>query len=221
MKIKILFLSLSVFCFVYSAKAQEAGIRKGSRFALGSSQFESPNFFEIPNQKFLFEASGMLLYGLNSYIGLRADLQFSYTSVLAKGQLYDGGLFNEDEHPEEAYKLFSVNLPLVFRLSTGGSVLRPYAEAGYMLQANLFGSESRTFENSEMQSQYGFEERSMNSLNNFGSFLVAGAGIELKANAAQTYFLEARIYHPTGILGRVDTKSFTYSAFSIGGGVLF
>lgn len=220
MNTRILSFILFSFILVGSASAQKEGIRTATRLGIGASQFSSPNFKSTPNQNLQFELGGTLVYGITKYVGFRADLKFMYTSVEGDGPSVNAGIPQQEYVAKEAYRYLGLGLPVQLRIAAPLGKISLYADGGIMPQANLLATETRTFSNSNVQSNNGYEERKMQDKNAINFSLVYDFGLELETGA-RSYFLEASFYRFLSPLGKVSDKEVNLSGFTIGGGILF
>lgn len=220
MKLRISLLLLVSFSCFQLASAQKEGIRTATRIGVGASQFSSSNFQTTPSQDLQFEAGGMLLYGINKYIGIRADLKFMYTSVEDAGPIVRGGFVPQDYPSVEQYRYIGLGLPIQLRIAAPLGKISLYADGGFMTQANLLATEKRTFSNQNVQDNNGYDERKMTSKNAINFSVVYDLGVELDAKG-QSYFLEASFFHFLSPLGKVSDNEVNLRGFSIGGGILF
>lgn len=201
--------------------SQVEGFRTGTRIGLGESRLSSTRYSETPRGKLHIQAGGLMVYGFNKWLGLRGDLGFSYTSSIAKGVTNNVGIFSGTYPFTDEYRFFNINLPLGLRLSAAGETFRPYAEMGISLQANLFGTEKRTYDDGSVNDDHGYGERKMTTLNPLSQDFFFGLGSELVTKQGKAFFLEVRLYSPLNAIGTVDQHNLNLNVLSIGGGVIF
>ncbi|MBI1223324.1 MAG: outer membrane beta-barrel protein [Bacteroidetes bacterium] len=220
MKIRNLLFTLFLLVWIQPALAQKKGIRTGTRLGVGTSQFMSNNFQSNPSQNLQFEAGGNLIYGITEYIGIRADLKLMYTSVEGDGPSQKAGIPQQNYVSREAYRYLGLGLPLQLRIAAPLGKISIYGDAGIMPQANLLATEKRTYDNSSLQNNYGYEERKFSDKNAMNFSFVYDLGLELDADS-RSYFLEFSFYRFLSPLGQVSKKDVNVSGFTIGGGLLF
>lgn len=210
-----------------SISAQE--FHKGSKFALGTAVFETLNFTDLtaspqkagisPNSLY-YQGSGVAIFEMNDWFGLRADIQVSYTDGSAKGSRYVQNLFGQTKaNYTEKYTNFSASVPLLLRFRHQLDLMGLYAEAGYMLQYNILNWVSRTYENSSIQDVHGFEDRAFDQSNATTHFFNFGLGLDFNHHLSQRrYFIELRYFPELSSLGSVDGNSVKMRGFTLGAG---
>ncbi len=214
-------LLLSLVVLIRPLSAQEEGLRTATRLGLGSSMFTSGNFSETPDPRLLAQLGGVLVYGFNRYLGIRGDLQLSYTSANGRGVRHESGVLSGDFAYTEKYMHFGLGLPLTLRIGAPTPRLRPYLDFGPMVQANLFATEERIYDDQSYNDQEGYSARKMDGLTPLTYYMVYGIGLELKTESGKAYFLEFRGFSAANRIARVQMKEVSFSGFTFGGGVLF
>ncbi len=211
----------AAICMPFFSIAQSEGLRTGTRIGFGAANYESATFSSPPAPKLYAQAGGIMVYGLNSWFGLRADLQVNFSSVEGRGVRPADGILNSDQPYTERYTNLNLGLPMGIRLNLPSEKFRPYVGGGIMIQANLFNLEERQYDNSSANNSHGYEARKMNGavpLTYFGCFDV---GLELATEAGKDFFFEFRMFQALTTLGKSDNKDVSMSGFTFGGGVMF
>lgn len=214
-------LILAAIGMPFFSSAQSEGLRTGTRVGFGSANYTSDNFSPAPSPKLYMQAGGLMVYGLNNWFGIRADLQVNFSSVEGRGIRPSDGILSSDQPYTERYMNLSLGLPLGLRLNIPAKKFRPYAGGGIMIQANLFNTEERQYDNSGVNDNYGYAARKMEGavpLTYYGCF---DLGLELVTETGKDYFLEFRMFQALSTLGTSGGKDVSLSGFTFGGGVLF
>ncbi len=210
----------AAMCMPFFSFAQSEGLRTGTRIGFGSANYTSANFNPAPSAKLYVQAGGIMVYGLNNWFGLRADLQVNYSSVEGRGIRPSSGIFGPEPYTER-YMNLGLGLPLAIRLNIPSKKFRPYAGGGIMIQANLFNTEERQYDNGGANDNYGYMSRKMEGAVPLTYYGCIDVGIELDTEAGKDFFFEFRMFEALTTLGKSDNKDVSMSGFTFGGGVLF
>jgi hypothetical protein len=201
--------------------AQSPGFKKGARFSLGEASFKDFNHDNITTDSKLLMSGGVSVSNqFTENFGLMADVLF--TSKGAKGSgTTNVGAFGSEEKFDDTYRLFYAELPIMAKISVGADNFYIKGFAGPSINFNLLGTETRVFENGNVDNNEGYRDRQLNDLEVIEFSTVIGGGIDVVNSVGQAFFVDLRLSSPISSLGKIQGATPSNSYFSIGVGYLY
>jgi hypothetical protein len=201
--------------------AQSPGFRYGARIGIGQAKISGAS---IVNQtgRLAFNAGLTANYQFNNHVGLSADFLFTSKGSRASSSETKSGFFNSTTYNyEEIYKLYYFEIPIMAKVSVGFSNFHPKIFVGPSINFNLLGTQTRTYEDPNYNTDHGFSDRKIPGLQLMEFSGVVGAGFDVEMANEKILFLDIRYNSALNSFGIINGRSAYNNYFTVGVGYLY
>lgn len=227
MKTKQITLTLSTFSvllfFIPFGYAQEKGFRYGGRIGLGEGIIHL-NGETTESSKLALSIGGTSVYQFNRFLGLSADFILTSKGGKSMGitQGFDFFGASREYKYQENFNIFSGEIPLMFKFNIPlGEDISIRSYIGPSMQFQFLGLQSRTYEDPNFNSENGYIDQKISSLETVEYGMIYGAGLEVKALDSRVFFLDFRMNKSISTLGMINDEKAKSSYYMVSVGYLF
>ncbi|MBS3913857.1 MAG: outer membrane beta-barrel protein [Bacteroidetes bacterium] len=208
------FIFIFISCHVF---AQEHGFGYGTILGIGQNTIKCDGL-NGATPKVGFTAGMATSYKFNKMFGLSLDITGVTKGVKAKGS--EVTFPSQTHNYQENYTFIDLDIPVMAKLYLGSDRINLNAMGGVGMNFNLVAISSRTYDESDYNSDNGYSGKQLQDINPTNLSYTAGVGITAKS-AENYYFIHLRLTGPLSELGKINGNTAFHSNFNITFGYLF
>lgn len=212
---------ISVLFSVYAQAQPMNGFHAGARFAIGESTITGSGLNVRPK---LAVAAGVASnYQFNRYLSLNADFLLALTGAQFSGSTKLQGFFGTEQHYNymEQYDLVNVEVPVSGQVGYWFGNFLVKAMAGPAVNFNLLALQSRAYEDTDYNNNYGYINSRLDNMNNVSFQMMYGVGAGALARNGQLYTLDLRINTGLSPIGVINNSNVYAYYYALGAGFTF
>ncbi len=218
---KLLIVLVTLPLFYTSAMAQSPGFRSGLIVGIGQATIKNSTISDQTG-KLAFMAGFGLNYQFTKNLGLYGNVLFSSKGSSFTGSDQGNGVLSVNNYSyKQSVSLYYIEIPIMPKVSIGFNNFHLKAFAGPSFNFNLYGKESKTYDDANYNQSNGYQKKDIANLSVVEYSFVYGGGFDIELDNNDVLFLEVRDNMGLNSFGQINNANSYSRYFAIGIGYLY